>query len=428
MSDNTPAEPGPKSSTVAERGGNSGFAAFRYRDFRYFYFTKAFAVGTFHMNLVAIGYQIYEMTGDAMALALINLSLAVPAVALSPITGYVADSFDRRRVVVGCYAVLLVTSLGLCALTALAVTELWPFYLTLFLSGAGRAFYGPTSNALLPNVVPIEILPNAIAWNTSAGRTAQILGPPAGGFLYLLGPETVYATAAVTYLLGAIATAMLRPQQSRRLSGRFNLENMFSGIRYVIAKRIILGAVVVDLIMMLMGGVQALLPIFAKDILDVGPTGAGLLRSAMAVGGLLMALILTRYAIRSRAGMKMLVATAFFGAATVVFGVSTWFALSLGAIAVIGACDTFGGNVRLTLMQLGTPDHLRGRVGAVSSLASNMGSEIGGFRAGAFTAIMGPVAAVVVGGVVVVAVATASFKIFPELARVERMDQTARND
>jgi hypothetical protein len=221
---------------------------------------------------------------------------------------------------------------------------------------------------------------------------------------------------------------MLRPQQSRRLSGRFNLENMFSGIRYVIAKRIILGAVVVDLIMMLMGGVQALLPIFAKDILDVGPTGAGLLRSAMAVGGLLMALILTRYAIRSRAGMKMLVATAFFGAATVVFGVSTWFALSLGAIAVIGACDTFGGNVRLTLMQLGTPDHLRGRVGAVSSLASNMGSEIGGFRAGAFTAIMGPVAAVVVGGVVVVAVATASFKIFPELARVERMDQTARND
>ena len=403
-------------------GSVTGFAAFRYRDFSAFIFAKFFSAGTYHMMLMAVFYQVYDITGDPLNLAMVNLCMIVPVFVFALFTGWVADIFDRRNLLMVCYGVMALGALGLCIESALGLTRLWPTYLLLTVIGTARAFSGPSSNALVPNLTPRAIFPNALAWNESAGKTAQFVGPATGGFLYLIGPEVVYATAAATFALGMLATLLIshRPAPHRRSA--ISLSFLLEGIRYVFIKRIILGALAIDLIAALMGGVQAVLPIFAKDILEVGAQGAGILRSAMAMGGLSAALLYTLVRLR-RAGLTMRVAMFCYGAAAAVFALSTSFPLSIVALAVLGMAELTDANVRQTILQMATPDQLRGRVGAVNSISSSMGTEIGGFRAGAMAAVVGAVPAVALGGAVVMLAALSIPKLFPELAAVRRLDR-----
>jgi MFS family permease len=400
-----------------------GFAAFAYRDFNCYIFAKFFSAGTYHMMLVAVGYQVYDITGDPYALAGVNLCMIVPVFVFALFVGIVADSFDRRSLLLACYGVCALGAFGLGIESYFGLTRLWPMYIMLTAIGTARAFLGPSTNSLVPNLVPRSVFPNAVAWNQSAAKTAQICGPAAGGFLYYLaGPESVYAASAATFFFSVIATLFIAKRPVERRKTGITLSLLLEGIRYVFSKRMILGAITIDLTAALMGGVQAVLPIFAKDILDVGAYGAGILRSGMAVGGLAAALLFTFVRIH-RAGLTMMCAMICYGAAVIVFANSTWFLLSLVALAVVGMVEVVDANVRQTLLQMATPDHLRGRVGAVSSISSSIGTEIGGFRAGTMAGLVGVVPAVAIGGAIVVLAALSVPKLFPELAAVKRLDR-----
>jgi MFS family permease len=418
LSQETPAD-----RSTATESTIGGYAAFHYQDFRRFILGRALGYSAHQVLLVAVGYQIYDQTGDAISLAFLNLAIVLPVILCFPYTGYVADHFDRGKVIVTGYS-LTAAAVGLLAvLTALDQPVSWIHYVLLFGIGGARAFYAPTSNAVVPNLVPTPVLSNAIAWNSSIAKTTQICGPAAGGFLYLLGPEFVYGTIVVAFLIGLLATSMVTHRGAASKKGPADFRSLFGGFRYVWERRIVLGAMAVDFLTMLMGTLPTMLPIFAKDILDVGPAGAGILRSAIAGGGLVAALWLAHSSIGGQAGAKMLWAAALFGVSIIVFGLSTHFLLSVVALAAVGVSEALNVNIRHTILQIATPDSMRGRVSAVNSLSSNSGSELGGFRAGLFTAWMGPVEAVVVGGIAVLLVALGSFKTFPELAKVDRLDR-----
>jgi MFS family permease len=303
-------------------------------------------------------------------------------------------------------------------------TEIWPAFLILVFYGSGRAFYMPASNALLPNLVPEAVFPNAVAWNTSAHKISQVTGPALGGFFYLLGPEVVYGVAAGIFSTGIIAMLMIRTRSHRQGREPVSLRILLAGVEYVWKKKVVLGAISLDLFVVLLGGATALLPVYAKDILDVGAWGAGLLRSAIAAGGVVTALVLTQIAITRYVGRIMFICVTIFGICTIVFGLSTWFALSVVAMAVLGAADMISVFIRQTLIQMATPDEMRGRVSAVNSVFVSTSNEIGEFRAGVVAAWIGAVPAVVIGGIGAVIVTGLSWKLFPDLARVQRMDRT----
>ena len=418
---------GPGSDQTPEKSEgkkNMGLAAFRRRDFRYFFFGKAFASFSLHMVMVAITYQVYDLTGDPMNLAYIGLSIFAPAFGFALVTGYVADQFDRRFVLAMCYLVMMASAVLLALFSISGSTEVWPVFLILVLFGTGRAFYQPTSNALVPNLVPPEEFPNAVAWNTTANKLAAICGPALGGFLYLLGPEFVYEVSAVVLVMASVTVLMIKTRIAREGRGPITMEVLFAGVAYVFEKKVILGAITLDLFVVLLGGATALLPVFAKDILDVGAGGAGLLRAAIAVGGISTALVLTQITLTRAAGRIMFITVFIFGLATITFGLSSWFALSLLAMFVLGASDMVSVYIRQTLIQLATPDEKRGRVSAVNSIFINTSNEIGEFRAGVMAAWLGAVPAVVIGGVGSVIIAGLFWRLFPDLAKVERVDRT----
>ncbi len=407
-----------------EPARGTGFAAFRHRDFRLLFFAKLIAFLALFMIVVAIGYQVYDITGDPVDLAYIGLAVFAPSLGFAPITGYVVDRFDRRRVLAVCYFVMFLTAV-LFTLFALSGTrEVWPAFLILVLYGSARAFYMPCSNALLPNLVPVATFPNAVAWNTSANRISQICGPALGGFLYLAGPEVVYGTSAGVFAAGAFLTTLIRTRTRRGGKEPISFATLAAGLRYVFEKKVVLGAISLDLFVVLVAGANALLPVFAKDILHVGPWGAGLLRSALAVGGMIMLLSLTQISMTRNVGRIMFVCVAVFGIATTAFGMSTSFALSLAAMAVLGAADAVSVFIRQTLIQVATPDEMRGRVSAVYSVFVSTSNEIGDMRAGFVAAWIGAVPAVVFGGIASVLIAGICWKLFPELARVQRVDRT----
>jgi MFS family permease len=401
----------------------SGAVVFRHRDFQLYFFGKLLALLALYMLMVAITYQVYDLTGDPLDLAYIGLAIFAPAIGFALITGYVSDRFDRRLVLALCYGVMLLTAILFLVFTLSGWGEVWPVFLILVVLGTGRAFYQPASNALLPNLVPTEEFPNAVAWNTTSNKTAQVCGPALGGLLYLLGPEVVYAGAAATFAAGTAMTAMIRTRSQREGREPTNLRTLLAGVRYVWEKKIILGAITMDLFVVLMGGVTALLPIYAKDILEVGPSGAGLLRSAMAAGGMVAALALTQIPMRRAVGRILYVSVAIYGLATIVFGYSEWFVLSLIAMATLGGADMVSVYIRSTLLQIATPDDMRGRVSAVNGVFVGASNELGEFRAGLMAAWLGAVPAVVIGGIGSVILCAACWPLFPDLRRVQRMDR-----
>ena len=398
-------------------------SSLRQRDFRLLIIGKTFGWMALHMMMVAITYQVYDRTGDVMNLAYIGLATFAPAIGLALITGYVADRFDRRLVLVVTYGIIFVGAVLLYLYTASGMEAVWPVFAILALEGTGRAFHQPAVNSLVPNLVPAESFPNAVAWHSTINKITQMVGPALGGILYLAGPEIVYVTAAAGLLIALIMTAFIRTRTEIGQREPTTFATLLAGLRYVYNKKIIFGAITLDMMVVLLGGVTALFPVFAKDILDAGSAGAGFLRSAMAGGALVSGIMLTQITLERWVGKIMFGTVVVFGICTIAFGLSDILWVSLLAMAILGATDMVSVNIRSTLMQIATPNEMRGRVSAVSSVFTGASNEIGEFRAGAMAAAMGAVPAVLVGGVGSLLVAAVCWREFPQLAKVERFDQ-----
>jgi MFS family permease len=370
---------------------------------------------------VAVGWQVYDMTRDPVALGYVGLCIFLPMVLLVLPAGDLADRIDRRRMLMASYVVQVLASALLLLLTLYGVKTMWAYYSVITLLGVALGLSQPAMQSFLPFLVTLEKLPQAIAWNASAYRVAVIGGPALGGFLYDLGPVVNYTICLALYVftLGAMATLRIRRQQ-RRVGTASTYERILEGISYMRRQPILLGAISLDLFAMFLGGTTALLPIFARDILHTGPAGLGFLRTAPAVGAAAVALVLARWQLRRHVGMAMFTCVAIFGAGTVVFGLSHSLALSLAALVVAGAGDMISVYVRSALVQLATPDDMRGRIGSVNSLFIGASNEFGEFRAGMTAGLFGTVPAVVIGGLGTLTVVGLWMKLFPALRRVDR--------
>jgi MFS family permease len=378
------------------------------------------------MLMVAVGWQMYEITGSAWDLGLVGLFQFVPALLLTLVAGHVADRVHRGRIVALC-----LLAQGLVALVLMAGTEgigaagpwvsrEWLLGLSVVL-GAARAFQMPAQQALTPMLVPPAMLPRATAFS-SAGNQASVIGGPAlGGVIFVAGATAVYITCVVLFLIGCFLVSRVKYTHVAPLREPVSMTVLLAGAVFVFQRKALLGAVLLDLFAVLLGGATALLPLFAKDILLVGPWGLGLLRAAPAVGALLMSGLLTRWPLARRVGYRMLAAVAVYGMCMVVFGLSTSFVLSLLVLALSGAADMVSVVVRMTLVQMETPDEMRGRVSAINSVFIGASNQLGEFESGATAAVLGPVGSVVLGGVGTLLVAAAWLRYFPELAKRDRL-------
>ncbi len=395
-------------------------AVFRSRDFSLYLAGRFLSALAVQMQNVAVGWLVYDLTRDPFALGLVGLASFLPAVALALITGHTADRYDRRQILVLSYIVTLATAAGLLVIAATDYTQVWLIYGLLLIFGIGRAFANPAGQALVPNLVPPEQLGNAIAWNSTAWQTATIAGPALGGLLYYFGATVAFGSAALCFLACSVLYGVMksRPQVA---PSDVTWETLLAGIRFIRSRPVVFGAISLDLFAVLLGGATALLPVYARDILDVGPGGLGLLRSMPAVGALLVALWLAQRPLQSRSGLRMFQGVAIFGVATIGFGLSTNVVLSCVCLFLLGAADMISVFVRSTLVQFETPDAMRGRVAAVNSVFIGASNELGEFESGALAAIIGTVPAVVFGGVGTLAVCALWARWFPALRYRDRL-------
>jgi len=402
-------------------GSGSLRAVLAHRSFTSFLlarFAGAFAV---QMQTVAVGVQIYGLTHDPLDLGLIGLSQVVPFLLFVLVAGQAADRLNRKRIVLACFALLLACSLALAWLTVAGLRSAWPVLAVMVVFGAARAVMGPASQALMPNLVPVALFGNAVGINSAMWQVATIAGPAVGGALYAhSGPAAVYAAVAVLLAVAVGATAWITAPPQAPPKERPSWQSLVEGLRFVWRRHTVLGAISLDLFAVLFGGATALLPAYASDVLQVGVEGLGWLRAAPGAGAAVMAAVLTFRPISRHAGRAMFAGVAVFGVATVVFGLSHSFVLSLAALAVLGAADMISVFVRHLLVQLETPDTMRGRVGAVSWMFIGASNEFGEFESGLTAAWWGLVPAVVVGGLATLIVAFAWTRWFPELRRLDR--------
>lgn len=390
--------------------------------FRRYWFARLCTTIGYQIFTVAVGWQMYDLTRDPLMLGMVGLVQFLPSVVLILMSGHVADRFDRRRIVRTCQALEAVIAVAMAVASFAGWVNREHIFLFVALIGATRAFETPTLQALLPGVVTPRQLPRAVALASSAGQTAIIIGPAIGGFAYVAGPGVVYALSATLFAIAAILVSGLTLRQAvQRLTAPVSIKTLFAGFAYIRSRPVLLGAVSLDLFAVLLGGATALLPIYARDILHTGPWGLGLLRSSPAIGALAMALWLARHPLNRRAGRVMFGAVALFGTATLVFGVSHWLPLSMGALVVLGASDMISVVVRSTLVQLDTPDDMRGRVGAVNSVFIGASNQLGEFESGVTAALLGPVGAVILGGAGTLLVVAVWMWLFPALAARDRL-------
>jgi MFS family permease len=402
--------------------------SYRPQDVHHFVGSRFLSTCAMQVQSVAIGWQVYDMEKTALSLGLVGLCQFAPMFLLTLPAGDISDRYDQRKVYAWAARLQSLCSLLFVALTLFAVREAYAFYAVLVLFGAARGFAAPSGSSLLPFLVPQENLPQAMAYNSSVFTVAVIAGPALGGFLYATGqPVIVYG---LCFLFFQVAAGIVIRLQGRRFTPEKSLasrrERVAEGIRFVKQRPVVLGAISLDLFAVLLGGVTALLPIFAADILHVGPLGLGFLRSAPAVGACLTALYLARYPLKRKIGPILFASVAGFGVATIVFGLSTSFPLSLLCLAVLGATDMVSVNVRGALVQLATPDAMRGRVSAVSMLFIGASNELGEFESGVTAALFGTVPAVLIGGVGTLLVVGTWMKLFPGLRRVNSFDDVKK--
>ncbi|MFP5223814.1 MAG: MFS transporter [Acidobacteriota bacterium] len=383
--------------------------------FTRFWLSRSASGFAYHMSAVAIGWQVYELTGSVFNLGLVGLVEFLPQFLLTLVAGHVADRVDRKTIASVCQLLQGLMALTLAVGSVTGALGLYGIFGCVFMIGTARAFETPSLQALLPGLVEPAQFPRMLAWSASVWRTAVILGPAAGGLLYMAGPGAVYAASGLACLLAAfLAAGIPKPAVTQRKEPA-SWRSVMGGIEYIRNRPDILGAISMDLFSVLLGGATALLPVFAKDILATGPWGLGILRAAPSVGALCMSLFLVRRPLKRGVGKKMYGAVAVFGLATIVFGLSENFALSCAALAVLGASDMVSVVVRSTLVQLDTPDELRGRVSAVNSVFIGTSNQLGDFESGVAAALLGSVGAVVLGGVGTLVVVALWMKFFPGL-------------
>ena len=389
----------------------SGFPAFMR-----FWFARLAGTGANQMLMVAVGWQMYDLTGSAWDLGLVGLLQFLPALLLVLVAGHVVDRFHRARIAALCLLAQTLIALVL----AIGARQGWAgrdlLLVMSVLLGTVKAFQMPAQQALAPLLVPPEVLPRALAFSAMGSQAAIVLGPALGGFIYVAGAHVVYAVCAALFALAGTLVAGVRYEHAAGAIRNMSLDTLLAGVRFVRHRPVVLGAISLDLFAVLLGGASALLPIFAKDILHTGPWGLGLLRAAPAAGAFALSVALTRWPITRRAGHVLLGAVALYGAATLVFGVSTSFVLSMAALVVAGAADMVSVVIRQSLVQLDTPDAMRGRVSAVNSVFIGASNQLGEFESGATAALLGPVGSVLLGGVGTLIVAGMWFKVFPALA------------
>jgi MFS family permease len=401
----------------------SGHIAFQYPNFRY-YMTARFLITTSsEMQAVAVAWQVYAITHRPLDLGLVGLAQFLPGVLLFLLAGHTADRVPRQRILAICCAAFAVCSLALLAITLHGISSVWPNYAVLLGNGTVRAFNGPASQAFVPLLVPVEYFPNAVAWSASVFMSAVIVGPMIGGPLYgfLGNPIPVYACAAAATCTALALILALRLPAITRPRAAASVEAVLGGLRYIWRTRLVLGAISLDLFAVLLGGAVAMLPVYARDILNLGAPGLGLLRSAPGAGALITAVALAHWPLRRRAGYAMLCCVAGFGIATIVFGLSHSVPLSLLALVMVGSTDMVSVNVRQNMVQLTTPDEMRGRVSAVNSIFVGASNELGQFESGITAQWFGVVPSVVLGGIGTLVVVAAGAWLFPALRRVDRL-------
>lgn len=394
----------------------------RHRPFALYWLSRGCSGFAYHMQGVAVGWQLYALTGDPLDLGLVGLAQFLPVLVLNLAVGQIADRFDRRLILAICRAVEGVASLILATGTMGGWIGRESILAVMALVAAARAFEEPTVAALLPDLVPRVLISRAAALAAAIMQVAKIAGPALGGLLYVFGPAVVHEVSALLFLFGALSIGLVRVERGVRVPVPFSLATLFSGLDFVRRQPVILGALLLDMFVVLLGGATALLPIYARDILDTGPWGLGLLRAAPAIGALTLSTLLARHALKRRVGALMFGSTIVFGLATVVFGLSTSLWLSLAALVVLGAADIVSVVIRVTLVQTQTPDHLRGRVSAANSMFTTTSNRLGDFESGLAAALLGTVPAVLLGGLGTVAVALLWMLLFPALRRADTLD------
>jgi MFS family permease len=411
----------------------------RLPDYMRFWISRLASTAAGQMMMVALGWQMYDLTGSAWDLGLVGLAQFLPALLLALPAGHIVDGSDRKRVLAAAMAVQLAVAAALALGSHQHLLGRNALLLLSLVLGGVRAFQMPASQALLPQLVPLAMLPRAVAMSSTALQGAIIAGPALGGALYAAGPALfgvapdtaaaghdagatlVYGVSALGFLVSMLAVLTLHPRPVQRAAEPMSWASMLAGARFIWRRKTMLGAVSLDLFAVLLGGATALLPIFAKDILDVGPTGLGLLRGAPAVGALAISLVLARWPIQRRSGRWLLGSVTVYGLAMIAFGLSRSFWLSLVALALSGAVDMISVVIRHTLVQLETPDEMRGRVSAINSVFIGASNQLGEFESGATAAWLGPVGSVVAGGIGTMLVVLAWIKLFPDLARRDRL-------
>ncbi len=398
-------------------------SAFRHRDFALFWVALVTEALALQMAIVAIGWQVYSVRENPLDLGLVGLAEFLPLLLLALPAGHLADRVPRRNLLTVMVSMNVVVLGGLLVITVADTGRVWPFFALAFVQGIGSAIGAPAGRALTPSLVPQEILVSALAQRSIAFQGSAVVGPALGGILFAIQPELVYIAAIGLSLVALGCVLALRSGRLPATEGVVGFDEVMAGVRLIRRTNVLLGAISLDLFAVLLGGAVALLPIFAKDILEVGPTGLGFLRAAPAVGSLVTALLIVRFPIQRRAGPKLFVVVAGFGACMVAFGLSRQMWLSMLALALGAGFDTVSVVLRSTILPLLTPDELRGRVTAVEMVFISASNELGAFESGVAAALIGAVPAVVLGGVATIGVAAVWWKLFPSLAQVDRLDE-----
>jgi MFS family permease len=414
-----------------------GMEAFAYRDFRRYQLARVTAILGAEAQSVAVAWQVYSITHRALDLGYTGLALFLPGLVFLLPSGHVADRFDRRQVILVCYTLQIFCTTALLLLTRAGLHTVYPIYVVLFMIGTARAFSGPASAALIPHLVPEHHFVNAVTWGGAIWQFSNITGPALGGILFTLplasfvhdtklegaGIVYVFTLGSLGWFLVLVASLHVRPGRMEHRAA--SLKVVMAGFQYMLRSPLLLGASSLDLFVVLLGGATALMPIFAHDILHQGPRGLGLLRAAPAAGALMVSLTMARFPFKRRAGVRLFVCVAIFGVATVIFGLSHNLWLSLLALALGGGADTISVIIRGSLLQLGTPPEMRGRVSAVNSLFIGASNELGEFESGLTAQWWGAVRATVVGGVGALAVAGVWAALFPSLRQADELTAQA---
>jgi MFS family permease len=402
----------------------SGLAVLRHGQFARFALCRFATTLSWQMLAVAVAWHVYALTHDPLALGAVGLSEFLPFACLVIFGGHVADHADRRDVLVVAWGIETLCIGALLWLTIAGGRAVWPIYLIVVAFGSTRAFYSPAMQALVPTLVPREEFPRAVAFNSTLFQVASISGPALGGALYLLGPAVVFAVCVALFVIAVALVLSLGPHRAQHDPQALPLSSghqLLEGLRYVMHQRVVLGVISLDLFAVLFGGATALLPIFAAEVLHIGPVGLGVLRSAPAVGAMVTAALLALRPIQRHAGFWMFAGVAGFGLCTIVFGLSRSAPLSVAALVLLGCGDMISVYVRGILVQLNTPDRIRGRVSAINSMFIGGSNELGEFESGVTARWFGSVPAVLLGGVLTLAVVGAWMGMFPQLRRLDRL-------